>query len=151
MKKSTVVIISLAVLVVAVVAGSKAVKKSEMTTHHAQTAGADVISFPCAVILFPDSLKIEKLKAEGSEEDFYTAADDWQYYIFTASHYLDSVKARIVRRSSTGKVKFRAIDGTTFSFDADSVSWGMLLFNGRTKPVDADITDIDVDYRRYMK
>ncbi len=129
----------------------KVAKGTTKNSQQFQAAVANVISFPCAVILEPDSLKVKKLKAENPGDNFYTAADDWLYYIATSQHYLDSLKVRTIHRTSKGKLLFRATNGTNYSFNTDSVYWGVVLFNGKTKPVNADVTNIDVDYNRYMK
>jgi len=120
------------------------------TSINLPNKGLPVITFPCAIVISPTSQKLEKLKKENSEDEFYTIVDDNQYYIALSTQYLDSVKVRILHRNSEGSLIFKTTHGIMFEFQADSVYWGVLLFNGRAKPLKADMTDINQDFESYM-
>jgi hypothetical protein len=124
-------------------------KKSKSTTKSVNQDS--LIDFPCAVLVYPSSQTIALLKKTGSDNDFYTAADDNQYYMSQCIDYLDSVKTKKITRESKGVASFKAITGKTYKIQLDSLYWGVLLFNGKSKPIEADITMIQDDYNSYMK
>lgn len=121
------------------------------TSNFLQNKDLQVITSPCAVLISPNLKKLEKLKKENTEDDFNTIVDDNQYYMATSIQYLDSLKVKILHRNSEGTLVFKTIHGTIFKFQADSVYWGVLFFNGRTKPLEADMTAINQDYELYMR
>lgn len=110
-----------------------------------------VIASPCAVIVSPNSQKIANLKTENPVDDFNTIVDDNQYYLATSIQYLDSLKVKVIHRYSEGSLIFRTTKGTIFKFPADSIYWGVVLFNGKMKPIAADMTAIDQEYELYMR
>ncbi len=121
------------------------------TSNNLQHRNLEVITSPCAVIISPNLKKLEELKRGNTENDFNTIVDDNQYYLAGSIQYLDSLKVKIIHINSEGSLVFRIPHGTIFKFRADSVYWGVLLFNGRTKPLNADITNINQDYESYMR
>ncbi len=46
------------------------------------------------VFIYPDSVQVEQMKKEDGEDDFYTGADDAQYYQGQALEMCDSVKMK---------------------------------------------------------
>ncbi|MDB4924761.1 MAG: hypothetical protein JWR23_817 [Mucilaginibacter sp.] len=84
-------------------------------------------------------------------DDFYTVADDNQYYMGTSIKFLDSVKTKMITRDAKGSLTFRTKAGKIFKTKLDSLQWNILLFNGKEKPINADITMIQDDYKSYMK
>lgn len=111
----------------------------------------DIITFPCAVFVRPNSKKIEMLQKRISEDDYNTIVDDNEYYMATSAEYLDSVKVKRIGRDSEGILVFKTVEGNIFKMNLDSLNWGVLLFNGNAKPIEADITFINQDYETYMK
>jgi len=111
----------------------------------------ELIEFPCAVLIRPNLQKTEKLKKENSLDDFNTIVDDNEYYMTTSAEYLYSMKTKVISRSSDSSIAFKMADGTIFKFNAEAVFWGVLLFNGTTKPIEADMTNLIQDYESYMK
>jgi len=120
------------------------------TSNNLPNKDLQVITSPCAVLIRPNLQNLEKLKKENSEDDFNTIVDDNQYYMATSIQYLDSLKVKILHRNSEGSLIFKTTQGTIFILQTDSVYWGVLLFNGRTKPLEADMTVINQDYESYM-
>jgi hypothetical protein len=82
--------------------------------------------------------------------EFYTAADDNQYYMGTSIQFLDSVKTQTVTRDAEGTVTFKTNTGQTFKTPLRKLQWNIVLFNGHDKPKIVDITMIEEDYRSYM-
>ena len=116
-----------------------------------QPRNSNFIEGPCAVIIRPDGEKIELLKKKSSEDEYATVVDDNEYYLGTSIEFLDSVKLKRIEKSSTGVLTFKSSLGQTFNLPLDSLYWGIILFNGRSKPIEADVTDINTDYHSYMK
>lgn len=110
----------------------------------------NLIDFPCAVLVYPSNKTIARLKKEGPEDDFYTAADDNLYYMSQCIDYLDSVKTKKLTRETEGVVFFKTAAGKVYKIHLDSLQWGVLLFNGKSKPIEADMTSIENDYKPYM-
>jgi len=105
----------------------------------------------CAVLFIPDSAKIKELKKGASDEDFSTVADDNMWYIAKAREFLkkqdinvfDTQKKVIVFVKSSG-------ERTIFDISSPKFDWGLLLFNGTDKPMDASLTEVEEDYQKYF-
>jgi hypothetical protein len=122
----------------------------QYTSNNLQNRDPQAITSRCAILISPNFQKLQKLKKENPMDDFNTIVDDNEYYMAASIQYLDSLKVRIVHRNSEGTLIFKTTNGTIFKFQADSVFWAVLLFNGRTKPLQADMTDLNQDYKSYM-
>ncbi len=107
------------------------------------------ITTPCAIIVSPTAHKVDSLK-KINEEDFYTVADDNQFYIAVARKYLDSTKATIINKESIGSLKFKINDGKIVESNLSELCWGILLFNGQAAPIQADISVFSSEYKKYM-
>lgn len=128
--------------------------KKKGQNHQARAVEHEVDSLlmtkPGAVLVYPSPRQIRNMKKGISEDDYYTVLDDDQYYIAETDMYLDTVKAYRVRRESEGVMKFKTRSGKIYSIKLSKMYYGAILFNGDDKPLDADITDIQDDYARYM-
>jgi hypothetical protein len=91
------------------------------------------------------------LTSKSDSTDFYTAADDNEYYMASCGKYLNSLKVKQISKESRGVLLFKARSSKIFKMGLDTLYWGIILFNGKTKPIVADMTDIVGDYHRYMK
>ena len=109
----------------------------------------DEISEPCAVIISPTDTKINRLKKDNGD-DFYTVADDNLFYIGSARQLLDSLKTKTIDTEATGQLTFKQKDGAYTSIDLSEFYWGIILFNGKDAPIEADITTFVSEYKRYM-
>ena len=110
---------------------------------------------PAIVVLLPDSIQIEKLKAKDSDA-FYAGADDYSFYTSKVMDLADSMK---IANFSTDKSKidFKTTDNKHFLIDrsvlnVEDASWGIYLFNGADTPkINASI-DLDRAYlTKYFK
>lgn len=112
-----------------------------------------VIENRSAVIYEPTDIRINKLKKEGGEEDFYTAADDYLFYLNQSNKYLESKKIKIVMTKSNKVLKFISIDKsvTIIKLDLESEIWGIYLFDPKQKPKKIDMMDITEEYKEYTK
>lgn len=123
------------------------------TTAHAivsKTNYDTLITAPCAVLVYPTLKKIDSMKKKDGE-DFYTIADDNQFYMGGSISYLDSVKVKQIVKDSKGILAFRTNTGQIFKTRLDTLYWDIILFNGKDKPIHADMMIIENDYKNYMK
>jgi len=111
-----------------------------------------VIKEPCAVLYWPDEAKIERLKKKGNEEGFYTVADDNMYYVAQSREYLKKHKIKSID-SHAGTFRFVPVAGPAFVLDrrADKYSWGLILFDGRHAPREADLVEPAADVKAVFK
>ncbi len=106
-----------------------------------------VISDSSALLRMPDSDEIDELKARG-EEDFYTVADDHNYYRYLAMQFLDSVKTKTYHTSAR-YVKYAMAHGDTLTLDLKdewALPWNFILFNTVDLPMIGDIIDHETDH-----
>jgi hypothetical protein len=116
-----------------------------------KTKKISVLTGRCAVLVRPDNRKIALLKSEGAADDYAASVNDNEYYMGISSAFLDSVKLKQITRPAHGIVTFKSWSGQYFKVSLSPFYWGIILFNGRTKPVEADVTDIVTSYQAYMK
>jgi len=115
-------------------------------------AGKDsFITTPCAVIINPTLHQVDSMKAKIDSNDFYTIADDQVYYESLADSYLDSVKIKQIEKDAKGVIAFKTMSGRIFRFKLDTLIWHVLLFNGKSKPINADKGDMETSFKAYMK
>jgi hypothetical protein len=110
-----------------------------------------VLEGRCAVIVRPDNKKIALMKKQGTEDDYNTSVNDNEYYMGLSIAFLDSTKVKQIARPAHGVLTFKSSTGHYFKVSLAPFYWGIILFNGRTKPIEADVTDIGAGYRAYMK
>ena len=109
-----------------------------------------VITSPCAVMISPTIEIIDSLKKSDSD-GFYVCADDNGYYTYEARVFLDSLKTKVIEKESKGSLLFKTRSGKSFKMKLDSLSWGIILFNGKSKPKSINVVDIENEYKAYMK
>jgi hypothetical protein len=98
----------------------------------------------------PDSLKIEKLlKRDG--DGFYTASNDVMFYTSQSREFLEKHKIKVVE-TELRLIEFYKDGKIIKQLDLSSMDkvWGVILFNG-SDIVEADMTDIEPEYNKYMK
>lgn len=126
-------------------------QKAKKTIHYRQKIKtSDTITLPCAVTIEPTTHQIDSMKSGKDSADVFTAFDDDVFYMSTASHYLDSMKTKLINKPSKGNLIFKTISGEIYNVNLNNKYWAILLFNGKDKPIEGDITDISVDYQQYM-
>jgi hypothetical protein len=112
---------------------------------------SNVLEGRCAVIVRPDNKKIELMKKQNSEDEYSTVVSDSEYYIGSSIAFLNSTKVRQIEKPAHGVLTFKSSTGHYFKVSLAPLYWGIILFNGSTKPIEADVTDIASEYRAYMK
>ena len=109
-----------------------------------------LITTPCAIFIEPTTAQIDSMKKIG-EENFYVAADDYVFYMSSAGDFLDSMKIKQIYRKSIGTIGFQTSSGKLYKFNLNTFTWGLLLFNGKTAPLNADVTMVEEEYKPYME
>ncbi len=112
-----------------------------------------IIEKPAAVFISPNSSRIEKMKEEYGEEDFYTAADDNLYYQSEAESFLRE-KEIVVIYSTARYLKFMTANGKpqfVATAHPDSSAWTIYLFHPRKAPKSISSIDIEAEYESYFK
>jgi len=119
----------------------------------APTADLTLISEKAGIFIGPDNLQIEQLKSEIGEDDFYTIADDNNYYESEASDFLEQKNIKIVY-PKTRYLKFKTATGKEFNFDTKSKAnpgWLTVLFDPKKEsPIIVSPVDIDLEYEIYF-
>lgn len=120
------------------------------TTRRSPMAEGNLLTKPVAVIITPSERLINKVKGTMEGASYNSVVDDNGFYLSESTKYLDSVKADKVYRESEGSVRFKAASGT-YEMKLDTMFFGIILFNGKDKPIKADMTDLKTDFEKYMR
>lgn len=106
-----------------------------LTGEQHDTSKVQVINFDCAVLIYPTHEQVEEMKKNEGEDDFYTIADDANFYQTRAIELFDSAG---VKTAGTQKqfVKFVG-DESTWTLDVrkkNLPAWNVILFNKKKGP-----------------
>ncbi len=106
-----------------------------------------------AVFYEPDTLRITKRKKEVGEQDFYTGADDYLYYMHLSREFIDSVKLPILTIKNKKFIKFISNDSSKQLVIIDTLPelWGVYFFDPSKKSKQVDIISIADEYSNYFK
>ena len=110
------------------------------------------VSGPCAVLYAPSTAKTAVLRQRYGESNFSTSTDDNLTYSTKAKAFLQAKGIRVIETTAP-QLRFTTSAGTTTTLDLSSpaYSWGLLLFNGRTAPQEANFADPAVDVQTVLK
>ncbi|WP_422359348.1 hypothetical protein [Reichenbachiella sp.] len=113
---------------------------------------AFTIEESCAIFINPTSNQILMLKKEYGESDFYTIADDTNWYNYKASEKLEKLNIKILNLES-GILKF-AGQSETWTLDLSqpgAPEWNFLLFNIKKAPLISSTVDVtDSELKKYF-
>jgi hypothetical protein len=106
-----------------------------------------------AVFIRPDTLRIEKEKKRGAEEDFYAATGDYLYYMGTAQEFLDSVKVPVIDVANEKFIKFIGVNKKSKIIIVNKIPelWSIYFFDPAKKIKQVDMTNIGEEYNDYFK
>jgi len=111
------------------------------------------VSHKIGIFISPDSVQIEQLKKENGEEDFYTVADDNNYFEYEAAEFLKEKKFKIVHPTNR-YIKFIS-NKKEFYFDTKAKAargWTAIIFSPeKGAPKIINPIDIDLEYQEYYK
>lgn len=115
-------------------------------------SGTLTVDRRCAVYFEADSMQIEAAKRKIGEQDFYTVADDYLFYISEATQFFDKKKLPILKAGGRKKLRFISSKGGVeeISLDFSKELWGMYLFDPSKAPHKIDITAAEEEYNKYF-
>lgn len=112
-----------------------------------------IISDKVGIFIGPDSIQIERMISEIGEEDFYTIADDNNYYESEARDFLEKKNIKVVY-PKTQYLKFKTATGKEYTFDTKSKAsrgWLTILFNPQKEsPIIVSLAAIDFEFDSYF-
>ncbi|HET6991601.1 MAG TPA: hypothetical protein VFJ43_09775 [Bacteroidia bacterium] len=111
----------------------------------------DVKQGPCAVFVAPTAVQLDSIKAHMKESDFFTMTDDNMFYMSNARTFLESKNVPMSNVEASGTMKFRKSDGKIYEMKLSDLKWAIILFNGKSDPILANMVGVENDYTRYMK
>jgi hypothetical protein len=116
---------------------------------HIDTNDLQQIDETVALLVYPSDEQIEEMKKEYGEDDFYTVADDANYYQGTAIGMIDSLGVKTV----TAKNKFILFQGknkkSNWTLDIrgkNAPPWNVIFFKMDKKP--EIVSTVDLDYEK---
>lgn len=114
------------------------------------------LSKKCAVYITITAKEIDQMKREKGEEDFYTIADDANWYFSESSDYLKANNYEIIGIDSTEsrKLVFVKANGDNVEIDRTKMNigfWTYILFNGIDDPVVAKPIEVESRFSEYIK
>jgi hypothetical protein len=112
---------------------------------------AEVKEGPCAIFVAPSAPQLDSIKVHMKEEDFYKMTDDNMLYMSNARIFLESKNISMSNVEANGIIKFKKSDGKIFEQKLSGLKWAIILFNGKSDPIIANMVGIENDYTRYMK
>lgn len=99
------------------------------------------------IFISPTAKEINEMKKRFGEDDFYTVADDINYYRSQAYEFLES---RTMKSYQTDKrfIRFTMKDGDTVYVDTEKIEskWTIILCDGYDKPYSSDIIDLHLNF-----
>ncbi len=105
----------------------------------------------CAVFVAPTAAQIDSLKTKMGDNQFYAFASKKMTDISNARVFLESKKVLIVNKESVGSVFFKMDGQKDFEQKISGIMWGIILFNGKSQPVVADMSNIEKEYNRIFE
>ncbi len=112
---------------------------------------SDILQNPCAIFIAPTAEQIDSLKIKMKEKDFYNLIDNNMSYFVNARLFLESKKLSITNVEAKGSIKFKKKDGKIIDYPIFNLTWAIVLFNGKSDPIVANMVSVENDYTRYMK
>jgi len=109
-----------------------------------------IINNKSLVFISPTEKQIAEMKKE-NVDDFYTIADDMNYYFSQHIEFADSLKVNIINNSKR-KLEFITDDNDSYVVDLDRndkgklSEWTMIGFNPEKKPIFIDILEPDFSH-----
>jgi hypothetical protein len=117
----------------------------------AQYPDSLLLDKPGAVIVRPNMRQINARKNKYGSEVFGTVLNAGMLYMYESQHYLDSIQTYKIERETEGIMKFKTNKGEMYTMKLDTLFYDIILFNGKDRPVYADMGNMPDSYAGYMK
>lgn len=120
--------------------------QSYFTEEKIEDKNFEIIDFDCAILIYPTNAQIDKMKKEFGEEEFYTIADDNNWYQGQAIELIDSVGIKKIML----KGQFLKLIGRQMNWDLDLrkknlPSWNLIFFKTDKEPKIVSTMDMTVE------
>jgi len=113
-----------------------------------------LINENCCIFIDPDSAQIAEMKGKSKEdeENFYIVADDYNFYSYEASKFLDSIHLKRIY-PQTRYLKFLMTDDSILFDTKSKISrgWITILFNTNKKPKIVSPVNLDLLYDDFIR
>lgn len=112
-----------------------------------------ILNENCVVFISPSSSKINLLKKKLGN-DFYTIADDINFYSANASEFLDSLKVKHIEAEETTLLSFNDKSGKLTKIEAvkNNNDWYAVLYNDNDKKFEiTNLVDFNTNYKFFFK
>ncbi|WP_298145576.1 hypothetical protein [Flavobacterium sp.] len=133
----------------------KKVENKEKDTSEFSKNSIDTIVFKdqTAIIIEPTDRRIEERIREIGEEDFYTGADDYMWYLSESYETFRKNNLPVLKIKTDKIIKFVMENGNYAIVDLtrDDELWQVYLFNPRLKPKKISMTDSENEFKTYFK
>lgn len=107
-----------------------------------------------AVIYYPDSLQLEKIRIITDTNVYKSSIHEFTYQIHNAQLVLEKTwpKLRIIESKKNRYLQFIKKDGSIVLVDLNTKNdaYGLFIFNGEKDPVLIDMTNIETDISFYL-
>ena len=117
-----------------------------------RTDTLNIIDKECALLLKRKSQDIADMRKEfESEEDFYVAADDMNYYNYMADEYLENKAMRIIYVDTTYSViNFQNKHFINILDKTKNIIFSVILYKEGKKPIAVAPIDVSAEYDKYF-
>jgi len=108
-----------------------------LTKTRLDTAEFLLIDSTCAIFINPTSVQIDQMEKEYGEEDFYTIADDNQYYHHLANALLDSLGVETISIGEDKHLRLIGKNNSEWTLDIrqdGAPGWNLIFFNTNKEP-----------------
>ena len=108
------------------------------------------VDYNTVVFISPDSKKIAEMKKE-NEEDFYTGANDQNFYQSEGANFFKSKNLKVLYPTNR-YIKFETKSGEIY-FDTKakvSLGWTELMFRTDSLPKIFNVADYEIEYKNYF-
>jgi hypothetical protein len=109
--------------------------ESYLVSNVPEDAKLQIIDSTCAILVYPTDEQLEELKKNEGEENFYTAADDSNWYMAHALEKMDSAGVRYIEASG----RFLQLKGVNKTWTLDVrkrnlLPWNLIFFKLNRDP-----------------
>lgn len=119
--------------------------------EQADTSKVQVINFNCAVFIYPTHEQVEEMKKTEGEDEFYTIADDANFYQARAIQLLDSAA---VKTAGTQKQFIKFVSGeSSWTLDVRKKNlpgWNLIFFNKKKAPQPTAAVNVTFDSIKFF-
>ena len=106
---------------------------------------------PCAIFVAPTTAQLDSLKIKMNESVFFKLTDESIGAMSKARAFLELKKTNMANVEAIGILKFNTDAGKIIELKIAHLNWAVILFNGKSTPIIANMAAIENDYLKYMK